>query len=88
MTPDEAPEAERAIPLSKACWAAGVHAKSLQSCLTLRDPMERSPPGSSHHGILQARVLEWGAIPSSRGSFHRQAASLPLMPPGKPLLGH
>ena len=33
-----------------------------QSCLTLRDPMDRSPPGSSVHGIFQARVLEWGAI--------------------------
>ena len=33
-----------------------------QSCLTLRDPMDCSLPGSSLHGILQARVLEWGAI--------------------------
>ena len=33
-----------------------------QSCLTLRDPMDCSPPGSSAHGIFQARVLEWGAI--------------------------
>ena len=33
-----------------------------QSCLTLSDPMEGSPPGSSIHGIFQARVLEWGAI--------------------------
>ena len=33
-----------------------------QSCLTLRDPMDCSPPGSSIHGIFQARVLEWGAI--------------------------
>ena len=32
------------------------------SCLTLCDPMDRSPPGSSIHGIFQARVLEWGAI--------------------------
>ena len=37
-------------------------AKSLQSCPTLRDPMDCSPPGSSIHGIFQARVLEWGAI--------------------------
>ena len=34
----------------------------IQSCQTLRDPMECSPPGSSVHGIFQARVLEWGAI--------------------------
>ena len=33
-----------------------------QSCLTLSDPMDCSPPGSSIHGIFQARVLEWGAI--------------------------
>ena len=33
-----------------------------QSCLTLSDPMDCSPPGSSAHGIFQARVLEWGAI--------------------------
>ena len=41
-----------------------VHAKSLQSCLTLCDPMDCSPPGSSVYGILQARILEWVAIPS------------------------
>ena len=33
-----------------------------ESCLTLSDPMDYSPPGSSIHGIFQARVLEWGAI--------------------------
>ena len=37
-----------------------------QSCLTLRDPMDCSLPGSSVHGIFQARVLEWGAIAFSR----------------------
>ena len=37
-------------------------AKSLQSCPTLCDPIDGSPPGSSVPGILQARVLEWGAI--------------------------
>ena len=36
-----------------------------QSCPTFRDPMDCSPPGSSTHGIFQARVLEWGAIPFS-----------------------
>ena len=39
-----------------------------QSCLTLYIPMEYSLPGSSVHGILQARILEWIAIPFSRGS--------------------
>ena len=37
-------------------------AKSLQSCLTLCDPIDSSPPGSSVPGILQARTLEWVAI--------------------------
>ena len=37
-----------------------------QSCLTLCDPMDCSPPGSSVHGILQARILEWVTMPSSR----------------------
>ena len=37
-------------------------AKSLQSCPTLRDPMDCSLPGSSVHGIFQARILEWVAI--------------------------
>ena len=39
-----------------------------QSCLTLRDPVDCSPPGSSVHRILQARILEWVAISFSRGS--------------------
>ena len=39
-----------------------MHAKSLQSCTTLYDPMDSSPPGSSVHGILQARILEWVTI--------------------------
>ena len=43
-------------------------AKSLQSCLTLRDPMDGGLPGSSVHGIFQARVLEWVAIAFSRRS--------------------
>ena len=45
-----------------------VCAKSLQSWLTLCDPMDCSPPGSSLHRISQARILEWVAMPSSRGS--------------------
>ena len=43
-------------------------AKSLQSCLTLCDLMDSSPPGSSVHGISQARTLEWIAMPSPWGS--------------------
>ena len=40
----------------------------IQFCLTLCNPMDCSPPGFSVHGILQARILEWEAIPFSRGS--------------------
>ena len=43
-------------------------AKSLQLCPTLCNHMNCSPPGSSFHGILQTRILEWVAMPSSRGS--------------------
>ena len=39
-----------------------------QSCPTLCDPVDCSPPGSSVHGILQARILEWVAISFTRGS--------------------
>ena len=42
--------------------SAAAAAKSLQLCLTLCDPTDGSPPGSSVHGILQARILEWDAI--------------------------
>ena len=42
--------------------AAAAAAKSLQSCPTLCDPIDGSPPGSPIPGILQARTLEWGAI--------------------------
>ena len=40
-----------------------------QSCLTLSDPMDCRPPGSSVHGIFQARVLEWVAIAFSESNF-------------------
>ena len=45
-----------------------LRARLLQSCPTLCDPMDCSLPGSSVHGILQARTLEWFAMPSCRGS--------------------
>ena len=52
-------------PLLQQC----MHAKLLQSCPTLCNPMDNSPLGSSIHGILQARILEWVAISSwSRSS--------------------
>ena len=57
-----------------------------QSCPAHRDPMGCSLPGSSVHGIFQARILEWVAGSYSRGSSQaREADSLPLAPPGKPI---
>ena len=63
-----------------------------QLCLTLCNSMDCSPPGSSMHGLFQARILEWVAIPFSRGSswpkdqiqVSRIAVRL-FEPPGKPL---
>ena len=45
-----------------------------QSCPTLSDPMDCSPPGSSVHGIFQARVLEWGAIQYNIDETHPDVA--------------
>ena len=45
-----------------------MYARSLQSCPSLCDPTYYSPPGSSVHGILQVRTLEWVAMPPTRGS--------------------
>ena len=47
---------------------ACMRAKSLQSCPTLCDPLDCSLPSSPVHVVLQARILEWVAMPSSRGS--------------------
>ena len=62
-------EACRPEPRLKRAAAAAAAAKSLQSCLTLSDLMDCSPPGSSVHGIFQARALEWGAIAFSGGQY-------------------
>ena len=48
---------------------------SFQSCLTLYDPVNCSPPGSSIHGILQAKLLEWVAIPFTKGIFLTQGSN-------------
>ena len=65
-----------------------------QSCPTLCDPMDRSPLGSSVHGTLQARILEWIANPFSRGSSqprdrtqvsHVTGGFFTTEPPGKPI---
>ena len=71
-----------------------VHAQSLQSCPTLCDPMDYSPPGSSVHGILQARILEWVAMVHGSGDLPGpgtepvspalQVDSLPLRHQGSP----
>ena len=59
-----------------------------QSCPTLRNPMDCSPPGSSIHGIFQARVLEWGAIAFSRiSSYPSSSPALPPTSPNKTLSG-
>ena len=57
---------------------AAAAAKSLQSCLTLWDPIDGSPPDSPIPGILQARTLEWFAISFSNACMH--AKSLQLCP--------
>ena len=78
------------LSLSLSC----MHAKSLHLCLTPCDPMAYSPPGSSVHGILQARTLEWdiqgifltqGLNPHLLRRLLWQAGSLPLAPPGNPV---
>ena len=74
-----------------------MHTKWLHSYSTLCKPMDYRSPGSSVHGIFQAKILKWVAIFSARGIFptqesnpwllcvlHCQAGSLPLAPPGKP----
>ena len=73
-----------------------MQAKSLQSCLILCDPMVHSLPGFSVHRILQARILDWVAVPppgdltdpgmepmSLMSSLHWQVSSLPVVPPGQ-----
>ena len=66
-----------------------MHAKLLQSCPTLCDPMNCSLPGSSVHGILQARILEWVAMPySSRSSWPRDWTRISYVFPALEFLAH
>ena len=58
-------EREREPTHSRVCFSSSLCS---QLCLTLCDPKDCSPPGSSVHGILKARMLEWVAISSSRGT--------------------
>ena len=79
------------------CMKVKSESEVAQSCLTLSDPMDRSPPGSSIHGIFQARVLEWVAIAFSifsiilRKSVESKAAAAlrtePLLRTTTPLSG-
>ena len=56
-------------PTDRGAWWATVCTHAVTSvCLTVCDPVDYSPPGSSVHGILQARILEWVAISYSKGS--------------------
>ena len=54
--------AQGGLPAPQLPFAAAAAAKSLQSCPTLGNPIDGSPPGSPVPGIFQARTLEWGAI--------------------------
>ena len=77
------------LPNTFKCEVANVCVLVTQSCPTLCDPMDCSPPGSSVNGILQARILEWAAIPFSRESAQPWdwtwiPDSLLSEPPGKP----
>ena len=58
----ESEEGLPVLPTTSVSTAAAAAAKSLQSCPTLCDPIDGSPPGSPVPGILQARTLEWVAI--------------------------
>ena len=68
----EGSELEREKQISYVC----TYMLSLQLCPTLCDPMDYSPPGSSVHGILQLRILEWTDISYSRGSFQPRDQTL------------
>ena len=64
-------------------YSSYVSVKWLQSCPTLCSLIDHSPPRSSVHGILQARILEWVAVPSSTGSSQPSASTtfeLPVSP--------
>ena len=62
MSPASAALAGNSLPLKSPGKPMNAAAKSLQSCPTLCDPVDSSPPGSPIPGILQARTLEWVAI--------------------------
>ena len=57
------------LPFLLQCMKVKSESEVTQSCLTLSDPMDCSLPGSSVHGVFQARVLEWGAIAFSESAY-------------------
>ena len=80
------------------CMKVKSESEVAQSCLTPSNPMDCSPPGSSVHGIFQARALEWGAIAFSGYNIFAAAAKslqscltlcdpIDASPPGSPSLG-
>ena len=65
------------------CMKVKSESEVAQSCLTLRDPMDCSPPGSSLHGIFQARVLQWGTIAFSQSptvEFNSDSTEVKVQP--------
>ena len=60
------------------CMKVKSESEVAQSCPTLSDPMDCSPPGSSAHGIFQARVLEWGAIAFSNTLESKEIVNIKL----------
>ena len=70
---------EYKIRVESCLWDECMHAQSLRLWATLLDLMDYSLPGASVHGILQARLLEWVAMPSSRGSCPRDLTISPAL---------
>ena len=63
------------------CMKVKRESEVAQSCLTLRDPMDCSLPGSSIHGIFQVRVLEWGATAFSKMEYYSALKRDEIVPP-------
>ena len=68
-----------ALPIPYPMSLSPLKALVAQSCPILCDPLDSSPPGSSVHGLLQARILEWVSISFSRGIFPTQGLNLNLL---------
>ena len=73
---DASQKESKEIVKSRSFPAAATAAKSLQSCPTLCDPIDGSPPGSPVPGILQARILEWVATSFSNACMHAKLLQL------------